>query len=165
MILLRLGFYTYLTLRAHFTCDNVGDMCNIGSLNCSLAQPMKSIQSNIFWQQNDNGGNEDDMCLIGDENFSTFDDGETETRSTLETNSDSKKQKQLVALRAPGSEIIDTKHEPSNLSVALSEMKKKWKEELGQELETKRKGRLVTSPRDRSLSRHKEKSRIASRGK
>lgn len=63
-------------------------MCNLGSLNYPLAHPVKSIQNNNFWQQNDNGGDEDDMCLIGDENFLTFDG---ETRPTPEKNSDLKK--------------------------------------------------------------------------
>ncbi|KAL9855809.1 putative mitogen-activated protein kinase kinase kinase ANP1 STE-STE11 family [Arabidopsis thaliana] len=63
------------------TCDDVGDMCNFGSLNYSLVDPVKSIQNKNLWQQNDNGGDEDDMCLIDDENFLTFDG---EMSSTLE---------------------------------------------------------------------------------
>lgn len=63
-------------------------MCNLGSLNYSLVYPVKSIQNKNLWQQNDNGGDEDDMCLIDDENFLTFDG---ETRPTLENNSDLKK--------------------------------------------------------------------------
>ncbi|XP_019094884.1 PREDICTED: mitogen-activated protein kinase kinase kinase ANP1 [Camelina sativa] len=70
------------------TCDDVGDMCNFGSLNYSLVYPVKSIQNKNLWQQNDNGGDEDDMCLIDDDNFLTFDG---ETRPTLEKNSDLKK--------------------------------------------------------------------------
>jgi len=56
-------------------------MCNLGSLNYSLVDPVKSIQNKNLWQQNDNGGDEDDMCLIDDENFLTFDG---EMSSTLE---------------------------------------------------------------------------------
>lgn len=63
-------------------------MCNLGSLNCSLAYPVKSFQNNNSWRQNDNGGDEDDMCLIDDENFLTFDG---ETRPILENSSDLKK--------------------------------------------------------------------------
>ncbi|XP_019091579.1 PREDICTED: mitogen-activated protein kinase kinase kinase ANP1-like isoform X2 [Camelina sativa] len=70
------------------TCDDVGDMCNFGSLNYSLVCPVKSIQNKNLWQQNENGGDEDDMCLIDDDNFLTFDG---ETRPTLENNSDLKK--------------------------------------------------------------------------
>ncbi|CAN8294885.1 unnamed protein product [Cochlearia groenlandica] len=284
-----------------YACNDVGDMCNLGSLNYSLAQPVRSIQTNNFWQQNDNGGDEDDMCMIGDEDFLTFDG---ETRPTLETNRDLKKNCDAIsdmpnALRpefdespgngeketkmsmevdqasyseddeelteskikaflddkaadlkklqtplyeeyynnlsicspsgmesnsgnskredsargflklppksrspsrvpfggspsraaettsnskSPGSggshelnmyndgEIVDTKQESSSQSVALSEIEKKWKEELDQELERKRQeimrqAGLGTSPRERSLSRHREKSRFASPGK
>lgn len=63
-------------------------MCNLGSLNYSLADPVKSIHNDNLWPQNDNGGDEDDMCLIDDENFLTFDG---ETRPNLENNSDLKK--------------------------------------------------------------------------
>ncbi|VVA90565.1 unnamed protein product [Arabis nemorensis] len=300
------------------TCDDVGDMCNLGSLNCSLAYPVKSFQNNNSWRQNDNGGDEDDMCLIDDENFLTFDG---ETRPTLESNSDLKKscddisgmsisvkskfddspgngeketkmsmegdqpsysedddeltESKIKAFldekaadlkklqtplyeeyynslityspscmestlsnskredtargflklppksrspsrgplggspsratdtasrsKSPGSGsgrdlninnggdealqdgvsarvadwrglIVDTKQDSSNQSVALSEIEKKWKEELDQELEKKRQeimrqAGLGSSPRDRSLSRQREKSRFASPGK
>ncbi|CAE5956930.1 unnamed protein product [Arabidopsis arenosa] len=70
------------------TCDDVGDMCNLGSLNYSLVNPVKSLQNKNLWQQNGNGGDEDDMCLIDDENFLTFDG---EMRPTLENNCDLKK--------------------------------------------------------------------------
>ncbi|CAH2038517.1 unnamed protein product [Thlaspi arvense] len=69
------------------TCNDAGDMCNLGSLNYSVAYPVKSIQNNNFWQPNDNGGDEDDMCLIDDENFLTFDG---KARPTIENNSDLK---------------------------------------------------------------------------
>ncbi|CAH8356004.1 unnamed protein product [Eruca vesicaria subsp. sativa] len=72
----------------HSTCNDVGDMCNLGSLNYSLASPLKSIQNNNFRPQNDNGGEEDDMCLIDDDNFLTFNG---ETGPFLENNSDLKK--------------------------------------------------------------------------
>lgn len=63
-------------------------MCNLGSLNYSLASPLKSIQNNNFRQQNDNGDEEDDMCLIDDDNFLTFNG---ETGPILGNNSDLKK--------------------------------------------------------------------------
>lgn len=63
-------------------------MCNLGSLNYSLASPFKSIQNNNFRQQNDNGGEEDDMCLIDDDNFLTF---KGESGPILKNNSDLKK--------------------------------------------------------------------------
>ncbi|CAA7053275.1 unnamed protein product [Microthlaspi erraticum] len=300
------------------TRNDVEDMCNLGSLNYSLAHPVKSIQNNNFWQQNDNGGDEDDMCLIGDENFLTFDG---ETRLTPDINSDLKKscdaksdtsnalkskfdespgngEKETImsmevdqpsyseddeelteskiksfldekaadlkklqtplyeeyynnmitcspggmesslrnskredtargflklppksrspsrgppggspsratdtanCSKSPGSGssrelnvsnggdeasqdgvsarvtdwrglIVDTEQEPSSQSVALSEIEKKWKEELDQELERKRQEIMRqagsgSSPRDRSLSRQREKSRFASPGK
>lgn len=46
------------------------------------------MQNKNLWQQNDNGGDEDDMCLIDDENFLTFDG---EMRPSLENNCDLKK--------------------------------------------------------------------------
>ncbi|XP_019091578.1 PREDICTED: mitogen-activated protein kinase kinase kinase ANP1-like isoform X1 [Camelina sativa] len=79
---------TFLCFSPDSTCDDVGDMCNFGSLNYSLVCPVKSIQNKNLWQQNENGGDEDDMCLIDDDNFLTFDG---ETRPTLENNSDLKK--------------------------------------------------------------------------
>lgn len=60
----------------------------MGSLNYSLASPLKSIQNNNFRQQNDNGDEEDVMCLIDDDNFLTFNG---ETGPNLVNNSDLKK--------------------------------------------------------------------------
>jgi hypothetical protein len=65
--------------------------------------------------------------------------------------------------------VVDTKQELSQC-VALSEIEKKWKEELDQELERKRQeimrqAGLGSSPRDRGMSRQREKSRFASPGK
>ncbi|ESQ35976.1 hypothetical protein EUTSA_v10006999mg [Eutrema salsugineum] len=299
------------------TCNDVGDMCNLGSLNYSLAYPVKSIQNSNFWQQSDTGGDEDDMCLMDDDSFLTFDG---ETRPTLENNIDLKKScdatdmsnalkskfdespgngvkgttmsmegdqpsysedddelteskikafldekaadlkklqtplyeeyyKSMITCspsciesnlsnskreettrgflklppksrspsrgphggspsratdtvscsKSPGSGssrelnmnnggdeasqdgvlarvtdwrglIVDTVQDSSSQSVALSEIEKKWKEELDQELERKRQeimrqAGLGSSPRDRSLSRQREKSRFASPGK
>ncbi|EOA37879.1 hypothetical protein CARUB_v10011475mg [Capsella rubella] len=70
------------------TCDDVGDMCNLGSLNCSLLYPVKSIQNSNLWQLHDNGGDEDDMCLIDNEDFLTFNGKAT---PILENSSDLKK--------------------------------------------------------------------------
>lgn len=294
----------------HSTCNDVGDMCNLGSLNYSLASPLKSIQNNNFRQQNDNGDEEDDMCLIDDDNFLTFngetgpilgnnsdlkkscdatsdmsnalnpkfdespcngvketkmsmeDDEElTESRikafldekaadlkklqtplyeeyynnlitcspSGMESNVSSSKREDtargflklppksrspsrgplggspsratdtVTCTKSPGSGssrevimndggdeasqdgvparvsdwrglIVDTEQESKSQSAALSEIEKKWKEELDQELERKRQEIMRqagtgSSPRDRSLSRHREKSRFASPGK
>lgn len=73
------------------TCDDVGDICNLGSLTCTVAFPENSIQNNNLWRKNSNNGDdddEDDMCLIDDENFLTYDG---ETGPTLEKNTDAKK--------------------------------------------------------------------------
>ncbi|KAH0921068.1 hypothetical protein HID58_021086 [Brassica napus] len=302
----------------HSTCNDVGDMCNLGSLNYSLASPLKSIQNNNFRQQNDNGDEEDDMCLIDDDNFLTFNgetgpilennsdlkkscdaisdmsnalnskfdespcNGEKETKmsmevdqpsyseddeeltesrikafldekaadlkklqtplyeeyynnlitcspSGMEINGSSSKREDtargflklppksrspsrgplggspsratdtVTCTKSPGSGssrevnmndggdeasqdgvparvsdwrglIVDAEQESKSQSVALSEIEKKWKEELDQELERKRQeimrqAGMGSSPRDRGLSRHREKSRFASPGK
>ncbi|KAG2305465.1 hypothetical protein Bca52824_034116 [Brassica carinata] len=302
----------------HSTCNDLGDMCNLGSLNYSLASPLRSIQNNNFREQNDNGGDEDDMCLIDDDNFLTFNgetgpnlehnsdlekscdatsdisnalnskfdespcNGEKETKMSMEVDQPSyseddeelteskikafldEKAAELKKLQTPlyeeyynnlitcspsgmesklssskrednargflklppksrspsrgplggspsratdtgsctkspgsgssrevnmndgGDEasqdgvsarstdwrglIVDTEQESKSQSVAFSEIEKKWKEELDQELERKRQeimrqAGMGSSPRDRSLSRHREKSRFASPGK
>ncbi|XP_024005530.1 mitogen-activated protein kinase kinase kinase 2 isoform X1 [Eutrema salsugineum] len=72
------------------TCDDVGDICNLGSLSCTLAFPENSIQNNNSWRKNNNGydNDDDDMCLIDDDNFLTYDG---EAGPTLEKNSDAEK--------------------------------------------------------------------------
>ncbi|KAJ0237724.1 Mitogen-activated protein kinase kinase kinase 2 [Hirschfeldia incana] len=286
----------------HSACNDVGDMCNLGSLNYSLASPLESIQNNNFRQHNDNGGEEDDMCLIDDDNFLSFNgetglnlehnsvlkkscdatsdisnalnskfdespNGEKETKmsmevdqqsfseddeelteskikafldekaaelkklqtplyeeyynnlitcspSAMESNLSSSKREDtargflklppksrspsrgplggspsratdtISCTKSPGSgssrEVNmndggdeasqDTEQESKSQSIALSEIEKKWKEELDQELERKRQeimrqAGMGSSPRDRGLSRHREKSRFASPGK
>jgi len=285
------------------TSDDVGDICNLGSLTCTLAFPEKSIQNNSLCLKSNNGYDDDDdndMCLIDDENFLTYNgetgpsldnntdakkscdtmseisdilkckfdensgNGETETKVSMEVDhpsysedenelTESKikaflddKAAELKKLQTPlyeefyngmitcspicmESNINNNKREeaprgflklppksrspsqghigrspsratdaaccskspesgnssgaPKNSnasagaeqesnsqSVALSEIERKWKEELDQELERKRReitrqAGMGSSPRDRSLSRHREKSRFASPGK
>ncbi|XP_010480210.1 PREDICTED: mitogen-activated protein kinase kinase kinase 2 [Camelina sativa] len=287
------------------TSDDVGDICNLGSLTCTIAFPENSIQNNSLCLKSNNGYNEDedddDMCLIGDENFLTYNgdtgltldnntdakkssdtmseisgvlkckfdeksgNGETETKMCMEVDHPSysedenelteskiksfldEKAADLKKLQTPlyeefynglitctasymesntsnnkreethrgflklppkskspsqgrigrspsratdaaccskspdsgsSSSVLnnsnasaDAEHESNSQSVALSEIERKWKEELDQELERKRReitrqaGMGSSSPRDRSLSRHREKSRFASPGK
>lgn len=74
------------------TCEDVGDICNLGSLTCTLSFPENSIQNNSLWQKNNNGydddNDDDDMCLIDDENFMTYNG---DTGPTSEKNIDAKK--------------------------------------------------------------------------
>lgn len=74
------------------TSDDVGDICNLGSLTCTLALPENSIQNNSLCLKSNNGYNEDDddddMCLIDNENFLTYDG---ETSPTRDNNTDAKK--------------------------------------------------------------------------
>lgn len=58
------------------SCDDVGDICNLGSLTCPVAFPENPIQSNNFSRKNhnDDDDDEDDMCLIDDESFLTYDE-------------------------------------------------------------------------------------------
>uniref|UniRef100_A0A1J3JQL1 mitogen-activated protein kinase kinase kinase n=1 Tax=Noccaea caerulescens TaxID=107243 RepID=A0A1J3JQL1_NOCCA len=268
------------------SCDDVGDICNLGSLTCPVAFSENSIQSNNFSRKNhnDDDDDEDDMCLIDDESFLTYDEkkkscdamseisdilkckfdenGETETKTNMEVDQTSysedendlteskiksfldEKATDLKKLQTPlyeefynglitcspsymesssnkreettprgflklppkskspsrshfrrspsraatdatscskspesgsGSSVaknINTndEHESSSQSVALTEIERKWKEELDQELERKRReitrqAGMGSSPRDRSLSRHREKSRFASPSK
>ncbi|CAH8256753.1 unnamed protein product [Arabidopsis lyrata] len=286
------------------TSEDVGDICNLGSLTCTLAFPENSIQNNSLCLKGNNGYDEDDddndMCLFDDEDFLTYNgktcpsldnntdarkscdtmseisdilkckfdensgNGETETKNSMEVDhpsysedenelTESKikaflddKAADLKKLQTPlyeefyngmitcspicmESNINNNKPEeaprgflklppksrspiqghigrspsrrtdaaccskspesgsssglPNNSnasagaeqesnsqSVALSEIERKWKEELDQELERKRReitrqAGMGLSPRDRSLSRHREKSRFASPGK
>ncbi|XP_050224538.1 mitogen-activated protein kinase kinase kinase ANP1-like [Mercurialis annua] len=67
---------------------------------------------------------------------------------------------------------VDDQPESSGSSVSFSEIQKKWKEELDQELERKREmmrqatvGGKTSSPKDRALNRQREKTRFASPSK
>ncbi|KAL1188123.1 Mitogen-activated protein kinase kinase kinase 2 [Cardamine amara subsp. amara] len=282
------------------TSDDVGDICNLGSLTCTLSFPENSIQNNSLWQKSSNGydddnDDDDDMCVIDDDNFLTYNgetgptldkkncdtmseisdilkcnfdensgNGETETKISMDVDQPSysedenelteskiksfldEKAADLKKLQTPlyeefynglitctpscmESNISNNKREdtprgflklppksrspsrgqfgrslsratdaaccpkspesgsssgvPNNINatsdaeqesnshnVALSEIERKWKEELDQELERKRReimqqAGMGSSPRDRSLSRHREKSRFASPSK
>ncbi|XP_010553736.1 PREDICTED: LOW QUALITY PROTEIN: mitogen-activated protein kinase kinase kinase ANP1 [Tarenaya hassleriana] len=280
------------------TCDDAGDICNLGSLNCSFLSLEPSIQSDNLWQKNNNDDeDDDDMCLIDCENFLTFDaeashalekkndiekscdamkdisdgfkckfdgspgNGEreynmsvevdqpsyseeddelteskikafldekaaelkklqtplyeefynsliTSSPNYMESNSNSNKREDTPhsflklppKSRSPGrgplggsppSRATDTSgiskspgssgspgvcnmhnasDEAAQEGITLSEIERKWKEELNQELERKRReimrqAGIGSSPRDRSLSRQREKSRFASPGK
>ncbi|XP_058077708.1 mitogen-activated protein kinase kinase kinase NPK1-like [Magnolia sinica] len=68
--------------------------------------------------------------------------------------------------------LVDSEQEPSSPSVSFAERQKKWKEELDRELERKREmmrqagvGGKTSSPKDRALSRQRERSQFASPGK
>ncbi|EEF49828.1 mitogen activated protein kinase kinase kinase 3, mapkkk3, mekk3, putative [Ricinus communis] len=68
--------------------------------------------------------------------------------------------------------LVDDPPESSSPSVNFSEIQRKWKEELDQELERKREmmrqagtGGKTSSPKDRALSRQREKTRFASPSK
>ncbi|CAA7027564.1 unnamed protein product [Microthlaspi erraticum] len=255
------------------TCDDEGDICNLGSLTCPVAFPENPIQSTNFSRKSRNDDDdEDDMCLIDDGSFLTYDEknkkscdtmteisdilkckfdenGETETKIKMEVDSEDEndlteskiksfldeKATDLKKLQTPlyeefynglitcspsymesssnnkrdettssrgflklppkskspsrshfraatdatscskspeSSSNINTndEHESSGQSVALTEIERKWKEELDQELERKRReitrqAGMGSSPRERSLSRHREKSRFASPSK
>ncbi|KAG7585530.1 Protein kinase domain [Arabidopsis thaliana x Arabidopsis arenosa] len=286
------------------TSEDVGDICNLGSLTCTLAFPENSIQNDSLCLKGNNGYDEDDddndMCLIDDEDLLTYNgktgpslgnntdakkscdtmseisdilkckfdensgNGETETKISMEVDhpsysedenelTESKikaflddKAADLKKLQTPlyeefyngmitcspicmesninnnkreeaprgflklppksrspshghigrspsratdaaccskspengtSSGVLnnnnartDAGHESNSQNVALSEIERKWKEELDEELERKRREitrqtGMGSSPRDRSLSRHREKSRFASPGK
>nr|AAG51109.1 NPK1-related protein kinase, putative [Arabidopsis thaliana] len=230
------------------TSDDVGDICNLGSLTCTLAFPEKSIQNNSLCLKSNNGYDDDDdndMCLIDDENFLTYNgetgpsldnntdakkscdtmseisdilkckfdensgNGETETKVSMEVDHPSYSEDENELTESKIKAFLDDKghigrspsratdaaccskspesgnssgapknsnasagaeQESNSQSVALSEIERKWKEELDQELERKRReitrqAGMGSSPRDRSLSRHREKSRFASPGK
>ncbi|XP_010528879.1 PREDICTED: mitogen-activated protein kinase kinase kinase ANP1 isoform X2 [Tarenaya hassleriana] len=281
-------------------CDDAGDICNLGSLNCSLVCPEKSIQSDNMWRKNEstqsscaleknndtkkscdalneisdvlkyefdespvNGERETNLSMEVDRpSYSEEEDELTESKikafldekaselkklqtplyeeyynslitcspSCMESSSNSNKREETPRSflklppksrspsrgpiggspsravdtagrsKSPGSGgspdvsnmlnasdeavqdlasarvsdwrglLVDAQQESSNQSVALSEIERKWKEELDQELERKRReimrqAGMGTSPRERSLSRHREKSRFASPGK
>ncbi|OMO62517.1 hypothetical protein CCACVL1_22781, partial [Corchorus capsularis] len=68
--------------------------------------------------------------------------------------------------------LLDGQPEPSSPSVVFSEIQRKWKEELDQELERKREmlrhagvGGKTSSPKDRALNRQRDRTRFASPGK
>ncbi|KAJ9682018.1 hypothetical protein PVL29_018082 [Vitis rotundifolia] len=65
--------------------------------------------------------------------------------------------------------LVDSQQEPNSPSVSFSEIQRKWKEELDQELERKREmmrqAGKTSSPKDRALNRPRERSRFASPGK
>lgn len=67
---------------------------------------------------------------------------------------------------------VDAQQESSSPGVSFSEIQRKWKEELDQELERKREmmrqagvGGKTSSPKDRGLNRQRDRSRFASPGK
>ncbi|KAL6139239.1 hypothetical protein ACLB2K_064516 [Fragaria x ananassa] len=66
---------------------------------------------------------------------------------------------------------VDAQQEPGSPSMSFSEIQRKWKEELDQELERKREmmrqagvGK-TSSPKDRALNKQRERARFASPGK
>ncbi|KAF5454018.1 hypothetical protein F2P56_023716 [Juglans regia] len=68
--------------------------------------------------------------------------------------------------------LAEAQQEPSSPSMSFSEIQRKWKEELDQELERKREimrqagvGGKTSSPKDRALNRPRERTRFASPGK
>ncbi|KAM7481359.1 hypothetical protein LguiB_005942 [Lonicera macranthoides] len=68
--------------------------------------------------------------------------------------------------------LVDTQKESISPGASFSEIQRKWKEELDQELERKREmmrqvgvGGKTSSPKDRGLNRQRDRSRFASPGK